>query len=218
MLAVVFAIFECVLNMSLRRAGSSQGTPVEQASQAAESLVSSAEAAPKPKTRRLVRQDTNKQVHKKLWDHFKGFSDVQKFVLTVDNLTLEERLKRDTKTNRQGQGPPMGAPYYVQLRRMYSLQASPGVQLAATNPTEEVRPDLRDAIRDLKTKPINRGTLTLWLKTSVYRNNRETVGVAKSLLDQCGMKSSGQRDLLLQGMDWFKRNGLHEKDFRSIIR
>jgi hypothetical protein len=157
-------------------------------------------------------------VAKKFWDHFKGFWDTQKFVLAVEGATLEERLMKDTRTNRQGQGPAMGAAYCSKLRKMYALQTSPAMQLIAVDATAPIRADLREAIKDIKARPIKRSTLAEWLKASKYGNNRETVGIAKTLLEQCASKNTDQCDLLLQGMAWFRSNDVHTKDCYFTIR
>jgi len=204
--------------MSSSAAASTQVVPVEPHGAAAVPLVESAQAAAKPRARRLVRQTTDKQVHKKFWDHFRDFTDTQKYVITCEGLTLEERLMRDTRTNRAGQGPAMGATYYQALRKLYALQASPAMQLAATNPNEPIRTELRNAIKDMKSRPVKRSTLIEWLKGFEYVNNRETVGIAKTLLEQTASKSPDQRDLLLAGISWFQKHEVHTKDCYFTIR
>ena len=208
-----------MLIMSSGSASSSQAVvPVEPAGAAVVPLVVSTQVAPKAATRRLVRQTTDKQVSNKFWDHFRDFTDTQKFVLTSDGLTLEETLMRDTRTNRAGQGPAMGATYYQSLRKLYALQPSPAMQLSATNPVEPIRTELRNAIKDIKSRPVKRSTLIEWLKVAEYGNNRETVGIAKTLLEQTASKTPDQRDLLLAGISWFKRNDVHTKDCYFTIR
>jgi hypothetical protein len=182
------------------------------ASAAPTTLVAAAEAVPKPKARRLVRNDTNKQVQKKIYDHFRDFSDTQKYVLTVNGLTLQETLQQDTRSNRLGNGPAMGSAYYVQKRKDFALTNSPSLQLVAANPSEEIRASLREAMKALKSKPVQRVPMLLWLKGSDYQTNRETVGISRVLLEQVVTKSAEQRDLVLQGMLWFKTNGVNDKE------
>jgi hypothetical protein len=180
--------------------------------EASQSLVAAEEAGPKKATRKLVRRDTMKQVKKKMADHFSDFTDTQKHVVLSGGLTLEKTLERDVRSNRAGNGPNMTASYYTQKRKEFALQSSPMVQLAATNPNEEVRADLREAMRSVKGRPPNRHPMITWLKASCYKTNRECVGIGKTLLEQNASKSVEQRDLLLQGMSWFQTNEVYKKD------
>ena len=168
-------------------------------------------ALPAKKQRKLVRNDTNKQVTNKLWDHFRDFSDVQRFVLTYEGLTLEETLVRDTRFNKAGKPPTMGAEYYKLLRKRFLLQSSPSAQLAASDPSEEIRPVLREAYKAFKGRPVNRTLLLQFFKNHQYLNNRETVGVAKAVLEHNPNKSPDQRFFILGAMSWFRENDLADK-------
>ena len=121
-----------------------------------------------------MRNNTEKAVIKKLWDHFRDFSDVQKFVLTHEGLTLEERLARDTRERRDGAGT-MGAAYYQKLRGWYASTTNASAMLTARDSTEVVRPSLREAMKHYKARLCKRQPLVEWLRTNKYFGNRETV-------------------------------------------
>lgn len=163
------------------------------------------------KRRRLVRSDTNRQVNKKMWDHFRHFSDVQRYVLTYAGLTLEETLRRDTRTNKAGKGPAMGSEYYKTLRSRFELQSSGSVQLVAADPSEEIRPVLREAYKAFKGRPVNRTPLLQFFKSYKYLNNREAVGLGKAVLEHNPNKGGDQRSFILSSMTWFAENDLANK-------
>ncbi|CAE8626400.1 unnamed protein product, partial [Polarella glacialis] len=116
-------------------ASSSSGPIVGQLLQEEEVNVGS--AAPR---RKLTKRNTDQQVTKKYWDHFRDFDDNQKYIIVVEGMTLEERLTKDTRASRGKNGIPMGAPYYRSLRLKYSSVSSNMAQLAAKDSSEEVRP------------------------------------------------------------------------------
>lgn len=186
--------------------------PGSDGAQSSDQIVLSSEGElPVRKQRKLVRNDTNRQVSKKMWDHFRDFTDVQKFVLTYEGLTLEETLTRDTRSNKAGKGPTMGSEYYKVLRKRFALQSAPSAQLVASDPTQEIRPALREAYKAFKSRPANRTPLLQFFKNQPYLNNRESVGLGKAILEHNPSKTADQRLFILSGMNWFRENDLANK-------
>lgn len=175
-------------------------------------LVEVAENTPKgvPR-RRLVRQHTEKAVSKKMWDHFRDFSDIQKYVLTYEGITLEERLTRDTRDRRSG-GITMGAAYYSKLRGWYATTTNAAAMLTAKDPNQPVRASLREAMKQFKARPCKRQPLIEWLRTNKYDNNREAIGLAKTFLEQNATKTHEQRELAMAFIHWVHLHNIKEKD------
>ena len=174
-------------------------------------MVEVKEDSPAVKQRKVVRDDTIMKVQKKLDSIFKYFTDTQKFVLTYEGLTLEKTLDRDFRLVKAGKGPTMGAEYIKACHKHFALQSSSSSQLAANDASEEIRPILREAYQAYKGRPINRLPLIHFFKKHSYLNNRETVGVAKAVLDQNPDKCPDQRAFVLCAMSWFRENDLVNK-------
>lgn len=176
------------------------------------SLVASDGQPATRKGRKVVRDDTSNQVSKFLFANFKDFNDVQKHVLHFSGLSLQETLEQDFRANKMGKGPNMGPEYVKTLRKRFALHSSPSAQLPPTNPSEEIRPALREAYKAFKGKPVNRNPLLEFLKTHKYHNCKEVVGLARAILEQVPSKCVDQRSFVLSGMTWFRENNLHEND------
>lgn len=142
---------------------------------------------------------------------FKDFTDTQKFVLTYSGLTLEETLDRDLRSTKAGKGPDMGPDYIKTLRSRFALQSSASAQLPVTDPNQEIRPALRDAYKAFKGRPVDRKPLLQFFKAFKYLNTRESVGVARAILEQNPHKCHDQRAFVLSAMTWFKENDLANK-------
>ncbi|CAE8583142.1 unnamed protein product [Polarella glacialis] len=195
-------------------ASSSSGPIVGQLLQEEEVNVGS--AAPR---RKLTKRNTDQQVTKKYWDHFRDFDDNQKYIIVVEGMTLEERLTKDTRASRGKNGIPMGAPYYRSLRLKYSSVSSNMAQLAAKDSSEEVRPAFRAAYKLFKSRPKERTPLIELLKTLSYHNNKETVGLAKALFEEDVSKGAEARDLVVSISRWFARNDIANVEpdvFRNV--
>ena len=112
----------------------------------------------------------------------------------------------------------MGSALSTATRREFVLQSSPMMQLVASDHTEEIRRDLREAMKALKGKPAKRSPFNRWLRDESYNNQRDTVGISKVLLEQCANKGSEQRDLLLAGMTWLKTQIVYQKERKLYLK
>ena len=172
-----------------------------------------AESASKLKaSRKGVRRTVVQQVQKKYWDHFRDFSDYQRYILTWENLTLDARIRRDTDKVNEGGGPTMGAIYYRQLRSHYSVQSASATALVSSNTAEEVRPALRAAYKLYKSRPKQRGPLLEVLKSLQYQNNKEVVGLAKAVLEEDATKTTEQAECIMGLAKWFAVNHIPVKE------
>jgi hypothetical protein len=162
--------------------------------------------------RKLARRDTRAQVQKKYWDHFRDFSDYQKFIMVHENQTLDDRLMSDTHACNSGDGPTMGANYYRDLRKWYSVQQAATSQLAAKNPSEEVRAELKAVYKLFKARPKQRRPLLELLKTLDYKNNKECVGLARALLEEDATKGTEQKDFIIGVARWLAANEIPSKE------
>ena len=155
-----------------------------------------------------MRRDTECSVEKIMKDHFPGFTEVNFDVILHEGKTLRQRLMDDKRAQRLDKQLTMGKFYYKALREKYEGQSGPLAKCVAKNSSETVRPELVDAMRAWKARPIDREPMIQFMKDHDYGNNKETVGITKTILTTKASASAGQADYLLCCMDWFARNDL----------
>jgi hypothetical protein len=85
-------------------------------------------------------------------------------------------------------------------------------KLAAKDPSETIRSELRDAYKLFMAKQRQRTPLVLLLKDLPYVNNKETVGITKAALEEHASKGTEQRDFVLAVMRWYRANDIESKE------
>eukprot|EP00972_Heterocapsa_arctica_P010385 1527394-Heterocapsa_arctica.AAC.1 len=86
--------------------------------------------------RKLKKRDSEQQVKKILYDHFKTLSDEEVYLHEFEGKSLHERLLDDRRAWKKGE-LDMGQKYYAKLRSEYANPCEIDSKLKPTNPADE---------------------------------------------------------------------------------
>ena len=208
--------------MSKRSTSSASGSLEPAVGSTGIGLVDAIEAAANTgKRRRLLRRDTDTCVAKILKDHFADFQEVNIDVILFNNLTLRQTLTRDKRSQKSGNDEiTMGKNYYQVLRSRFEGQSSSMARLAVKDSSQEVRPDLRLAMKAFKSRPCNREPMLYWMRENKYLCNKETVGIAKSVITTKAALGTTHSEYVLSCMRWFQENNVAalEPEVFAVVR
>ena len=158
--------------------------------------------------RRLRIRNTDEQVKKKIRDNCSTFTETNLDVLVDSNgMTDRAVLARDTRTNREGNGPPMGLAYYRSFRNTFGGPAHARNQLLVLNPAETVRPELEYALQKFRGRPSSKREWSELFRYSVFWTHRELIGNFRVQLD-LNPNTPSHLDLIKDCMGWVRANDL----------
>jgi len=170
------------------------------------------EGAGKRPRRSLGRLTVAQQVAKALSDNFKNFTEAQIDGAIVDGVSLRARLTRDKALNADKPGAvTMGRLYYNQLRQLYAGENHPMKLLSIKDPSQQVRPEIFQAmLASKRTPPQRQPMLQLLQNMSEPPNQSELVGILRWVTSLTPSVSSEQYQGVIQTMRWLTRLGLQE--------
>ena len=112
----------------------------------AQQTLESASSIPAAK-RALKRRSTVDEVDRKINSHFPEMTATQKETTKVDDMTIFERVLRDTRAARSKENPSrLGAAYWKELEQLYQANSSSSSALQVSDPNAAVNDALVEAL------------------------------------------------------------------------
>jgi len=177
-------------------------------------LTKHAQAAKKttPKAKASRKLTLEAITQKAIRDNFKGWPSLQTHGTVVDDETLFTTIYNDKLRNEANPGSVvMGSQYYRDLKQKFSGENSAYNSLKVTNPKEVVAPDLMAAMVSLKHQNANKVPLTDWMSQSDGCNQKEFIGILRSMCLLRPSASPAQLQLVLDCMRFITKNKLDSK-------
>lgn len=173
------------------------------------SLIDKTEAeGEQPKPRKLRRRDTNQQVNKLVYDHFKDFGDEELHLREVNGKNLWDRLKEDRERWRKGE-IEMGNRYYRNLRQLYENPARVEASLRPNNPDDQPDDSLTEALTALIMHKGSFQQFVDWSEAVSSVNNLNLVAIFRQVLRMPADRSVENMTIGLATMKLVHRLSLH---------
>lgn len=179
-----------------------------------EAAASSATKAAKRQRRQLDRRNTEEVVDRMLSERFQGFALAQTDMKQVEGLTLRQRLMQDLRDKRKDGAQRVATqPYIQRLRGLYTAEEGLLKSIAA-NAADEVSSKLREALElRYRANPAKRSRTLLYsfISAAPTLNQRELVGLLKSLGEKASLVSQSHRAHVLHIMRFLVSKSLDSK-------
>jgi hypothetical protein len=159
--------------------------------------------------RKLRRRDSDQQVKKILYDHFRDLSDEEVFLREVGSQCLHDRLVKDRMLWKKGD-LEMGSKYYAKLRQEYANPDGVDAKLKATNPDDELDEALAGALTSLITSKTNVQQFVDWADTVGGVNNLNLIAMYRQALKMPTSRALEHTVFSMAVLKLIKRLGLHE--------
>jgi hypothetical protein len=171
-----------------------------------------------PKARVKKQSTVEAATQKAIKDNFRGWSALQTHETQIAGETLFTTILKDKQRNIDNPGSVvMGSQYYRSLKEKFCGTNSAYSQLAVLDPSEVVGDSLMQAMVALKTQNSQKALLLEYLTSSGPCNQKELVGILRSmcLLRPCA--SPAQLQLILECMRYITRNKLDASFPKEVI-
>lgn len=152
-------------------------------------------------TRGRKKNDERAALMKLMNDHFRSLSNEEKYVMRIQGLTLEEKLRVDRQAWLNGE-IAMGMNYYSELRRVYSTEETPYHLIKVLNNDEEGDDDLEEAIFQASRHQADCEPLKLWLAKEELPNQRVAAGLMKGIVIFDPYANGARSEVLLEVLKW----------------
>ena len=164
------------------------------------------------KRRRLKRRSTEETVERMLQERFQGFTKAQTEIMEKDGKTLRQRLLEEVRSKRKaGNSRPATQAFVTEMRELYASEQCPTKTLLVTDPDEVVRESLQQAMllaHHVNPAKRSKNGLYSFLSSVQTLNQKETVGILKSLGQLASLISPSHRAHVLQCMKFLVQKGI----------